>query len=131
MGRVLRSVSHRITAAVDILAMPSRFEPCGLNQLYALRYGTAPVAHATGGLRDTVTKDVGFPFSGEPGPSTEAVERAIGVYRRRAQGVGERGVVRHEAGPHARAAATRTSARRAAAAKYARGCRRRGARAPR
>jgi starch synthase len=77
-------VSHRITAAVDILAMPSRFEPCGLNQLYALRYGAAPVAHATGGLRDTVTKDVGFPFAPcEPGPLTEAVERAIRVYRRR------------------------------------------------
>ena len=77
-------VSHRITAAVDILAMPSRFEPCGLNQLYALRYGTAPVAHRTGGLRDTVTKDVGFPFAPcEPGPLTEAVERAIRVYRRR------------------------------------------------
>ena len=84
-------VSHRITAAVDILAMPSRFEPCGLNQLYALRYGTAPVAHATGGLRDTVTKDVGFPFAPcEPGPLTEAVERAIRVYRRRGK-EGERG----------------------------------------
>lgn len=47
-------VSHRMMAGCDILLMPSRFEPCGLNQLFAMRYGTIPIAHATGGLRDTI-----------------------------------------------------------------------------
>ncbi len=51
-------LSHRLLAAADILLMPSRFEPCGLNQMYAMRYGTVPVAHSTGGLRDTID-DVG------------------------------------------------------------------------
>jgi starch synthase len=48
-------LAHRLTAAADLLLMPSRFEPCGLNQLYAQRYGTIPVVHRTGGLADTVT----------------------------------------------------------------------------
>jgi len=48
------ALAHRIEAGADILVMPSRFEPCGLNQMYSLRYGTLPVVRATGGLADTV-----------------------------------------------------------------------------
>uniref|UniRef100_A0A061R363 starch synthase n=1 Tax=Tetraselmis sp. GSL018 TaxID=582737 RepID=A0A061R363_9CHLO len=48
------AVSHQITAGADLLMMPSRFEPCGLNQLYAMAYGTPVIAHETGGLKDTV-----------------------------------------------------------------------------
>jgi starch synthase len=47
-------LAHQVQAGADMLVMPSRFEPCGLNQIYALKYGTVPVVRATGGLKDTV-----------------------------------------------------------------------------
>ncbi|HKA42959.1 MAG TPA: glycogen synthase GlgA [Burkholderiales bacterium] len=47
-------LAHLIEAGADMFVMPSRFEPCGLNQMYSQRYGTPPVAHATGGLADTI-----------------------------------------------------------------------------
>lgn len=48
------SLAHKIEAGADIFMMPSKFEPCGLNQMYSLKYGTIPIVHAVGGLDDTV-----------------------------------------------------------------------------
>lgn len=75
-------MAHRIMAASDFYLMPSRFEPCGLSQLHAQRYGSLPVAHATGGLVDTVEDgDTGFLFDGFTVEGfLGAIERAFGVY---------------------------------------------------
>ncbi|HVV46632.1 MAG TPA: glycogen synthase GlgA [Bryobacteraceae bacterium] len=55
-------LAHRIEAGSDIFLMPSRYEPCGLNQIYSLKYGTVPVVRATGGLDDTIDESTGFKF---------------------------------------------------------------------
>jgi starch synthase len=74
------TLAHRIEAGADIFVMPSRFEPCGLNQMYSLRYGTPPVVRATGGLADTVVdaadakRGNGFVFDE---PSAEALLSAL------------------------------------------------------
>jgi starch synthase len=82
-------LAHHIEAGADIFLMPSRFEPCGLNQMYSLRYGTIPVVRATGGLDDTVEdfdertgRGTGFKFAGYDPPSLlGAVRRALSAYR--------------------------------------------------
>ena len=49
-------LAHRLEGGADVFLMPSRFEPCGLNQLYSLRYGTLPLVHAVGGLADSISE---------------------------------------------------------------------------
>jgi starch synthase len=76
-------LAHQIEAGIDAFLMPSRFEPCGLNQMYSLRYGTPPIVRATGGLADTVIdaadkeKGNGFVFErAEPAALLAAIRRA-------------------------------------------------------
>lgn len=67
--------ARRIFAASDFTLMPSRFEPCGLSQMYAQRFGSLPIAHRTGGLAETIDDgSTGFLFSE---PSTEALLGAL------------------------------------------------------
>ncbi len=86
------SIAHRLQAAADILLAPARFEPCGLTQLYALRYGTLPVVRRTGGLADTVVdatatsiadrSATGFVFDHATAEDlTSALVRALSLYR--------------------------------------------------
>jgi starch synthase len=94
-------LAHRIEAGADLFLMPSRFEPCGLNQMYSLRYGTVPVVRAVGGLADTVedydglARGTGFRFDAyTPQALLTATRRALDVFRdRRAwRGLVERGM---------------------------------------
>jgi starch synthase len=81
------SLAHRIEAGSDFFLMPSRFEPCGLNQMYSLNYGAIPVVHGVGGLKDTVVDlskpdGTGIVFH-EPTPEAlfNALVRAVALYR--------------------------------------------------
>lgn len=84
-------LAHDIEAGADMFCMPSRFEPCGLNQLYSLRYGTVPIVHRTGGLADTVVDATengiasgaatGFVFEAPTAAALrDAIERAVAGY---------------------------------------------------
>jgi starch synthase len=96
------ALAQRIYAATDIFLMPSQFEPCGLGQMIAMRYGSVPVVRATGGLADTVSdldaaknKGTGFTFSEYSGDALwSALERALDAFRDRKtwRGLQERGM---------------------------------------
>ena len=78
-------LAHRIEAGADVFLMPSRFEPCGLNQLYSLRYGALPLVHAVGGLNDSIQEGPqgwGFRFDEEsPKALLAALDRALALFR--------------------------------------------------
>ena len=75
-------LSHKIEAGSDIFLMPSHYEPCGLNQIYSLRYGTPPVVRATGGLDDTIEEGTGFKFREYSGAALlETLREALAAFR--------------------------------------------------
>ena len=81
-------LAHLIEAGADMFLMPSRYEPCGLNQIYSMKYGTIPIVRATGGLDDTVndfdtTRGTGTGFKFKKYDSREllnTLQRAVDVY---------------------------------------------------
>ena len=83
------AIAHKIEAGSDMFLMPSRYEPCGLNQIYSLRYGTVPVVRATGGLDDTIEpwdpqtgRGTGFKFTEPSGEALLATIRsALAAYK--------------------------------------------------
>jgi len=83
------ALAHKIEAGADIFLMPSKYEPCGLNQIYSLKYGTVPVVRATGGLDDTVEEwspnartGTGFKFDGyEAAGLLAAMDRALTAFQ--------------------------------------------------
>jgi starch synthase len=85
------ALAHRIEAGSDMFLIPSHFEPCGLNQMYSLRYGTIPVVHATGGLADTIESydpesDKGNGFKFEPYDADAllaSLQQAVTLYHNR------------------------------------------------
>jgi starch synthase len=78
-------LAHRIEGGADVFVMPSRFEPCGLNQLYSLRYGTLPLVHAVGGLNDSIVEGPegwGFRFDEDtPEAFLAALDRVLALYK--------------------------------------------------
>lgn len=76
------TLAHRIVAGADVILVPSRFEPCGLTQLYGMRYGTLPLVRRVGGLADTVDEATGFAFDAADAESlTATARRALLTYR--------------------------------------------------
>jgi len=70
------ALAHKVEAGADMFLMPSRYEPCGLNQIYSLKYGTVPVVRATGGLDDTIEPETGFKFWNYSGAALVGALRA-------------------------------------------------------